>query len=170
VSAPNGPIWYFNRLERWYPQSTNGEPDTVFWREHGDWLQFWAHYARDRSPLPWRGGHQWDWELVQFTHTLCALSQHGRAHLTSIRELRTIDDRPCIWVALGKHSNWAQPGIHHTHGIDFDIARGDGRILSHYRLEPAPPDGWASHTFGTITAPGRTLAWRDPAAWAARVA
>jgi hypothetical protein len=168
VIAPNGPIWYFTWGERWYPQSISSEIPCVYWREYGPWTQFWTFYARDRSPLPWRSGHRFDWELVQFTHDTCALSQHGHAQLISTHDMRWIDEQPCVYVALGKHSNWARPGLHHTHGIDFDIALGNGRILSHYRLEPAPKDGWADHTFGKITAPGRTLAWRNPAAWAAR--
>lgn len=162
---PNGPVWYFNRFERWHPQSISGEPDTVYWRQTGDYTQFWLYYARDRSPLPWRGGHPHDWELVQFDRDLCVLSQHGRGKLISVRGMRTVDDRPCIWVALGKHSNWARPGVHYTGGTDCDIALGNGRTLSQYRLEPAPDNGWADRRFGTIAAPGRTLAWRNPVAW-----
>lgn len=169
MSSPNGPIWYFNSLEPWHPVSVAGEPSCVYWREHDGWLQFWAHYAKDRSPLPWRRGHRYDWELVQFTHDTCALSQHGRARTIGIHTMRLIDDRPCIYVALGKHACYAHPGLHHTHGLDFDIALGNGRILSHYRLEPAPADGWADRTFGKIAAPGKTLAWRAPAKWASRI-
>jgi hypothetical protein len=169
VTAPNGPIWYFTWGERWYPQSISGEPHCIYWREYGPWTQYWLLYARDHSPLPWRGGHQWDWELVQFTDEQCALSQHGRAALWSIRDMRLIDERPCVYVALGKHSNWVRPGLHRTHGIDVDVALGNGRILSHYRLEPAQQDGWIDRTFGKIAAPGKTLPWKNPAAWAARI-
>jgi hypothetical protein len=169
VSGPNGPIWYFTYGERWLPQSIAGEPNCIYWREHDGWLQFYCFYARDLSPLPWRRGHRYDWELVQFTHDTCALSQHGRARTIGIHTMRLIDDRPCIYVALGKHANYAHPGLHHTHGLDFDIALGNGRILSHYRLEPAPADGWADRTFGKITAPGKTRAWHDPAGWAGRI-
>jgi hypothetical protein len=94
VLVPNGPVWYFNRYEHWYPQSVSGEPNTIYWREVGDYTQFWLYYYQDHSPLPWRGGHPHDWELVQFNTYLCVLSQHGHGQLWSIRVARHSPHRP----------------------------------------------------------------------------
>lgn len=169
MSDETSPIWYFTSGERWYPQSISGETPCVYWREHDDWLQFWLLYARDRSPLPWRGEHRYDWELAQFTHEQCALSQHGRAHVTATRDMHHVGEQPCVYVALGKHANYATCGLHRTRGIDYDIVLGNGKILSHYRLEPAPDDGWAQRDFGEIAAPGHTMAWHNPTAWSVRL-
>lgn len=180
------PVLFFDSREKEFPQGVDGELDVVYGRVVSDieeswvdtWVQYWVYYSRDWSPVPWRRGHEHDWEMMQYrvmptnvnTIASAAYAQHDKGDTRSWTEVDRTGDRPHVYVALGRHASYfdrPRLGLHRRGRIDVDRADGKGRALYSYRLESAPDDGWSAMDFGQIRAPGRTSRWLRPSSWAA---
>lgn len=175
------PILLYDSRERFFAQGVNGEVDSIYGRlaKEGEdvWAQYWFWYTRDWSPLPWRKGHEGDWEMVQFLVTpdgqsagTAAYSQHSSGEFRSEWISHPKGLRPLVYVALGRHANYSWFGWYFRSLIDFDRANGKGREVEPTLLL-APEDGWASwprwgRDDHSPSSPGFTRKWRHPSSWA----
>lgn len=172
------------RLKPWvFYDSLEKEFATVYGRVVGNVVQYWFWYARDWSPLPWRRGHVLDIEMVQYHcapyydpdgETGCgpedrvaiveaAYAQHSGGEIRGAMDMLWTEGRPHVYVALGRHASYFEPGWHWRTKVDVDFA--NGKKLVDPQLERASIDGWV-RSHDASHAPGHTLKWRDPAAWA----
>lgn len=175
------PWLFYDSREREFACSIDGRVNVIYGRvahEGPDrWVQFWFWYTRDWSPLPWRRGHEGDWEMVQYlmndnlpTNTTTATyAQHDLGHSRGWHRIGWIESRPCIYVALGRHASYFTRGLH-RHGIDVDFANGKTCIDPEVELMPAT--GWPverrrwGYDKHSPREPGAHLQWNKPTTWA----
>lgn len=175
------PVLFYDSREKVFAQGVNGEPDVIYGRlaREGDdvWAQYWIWYERDWSPLPWRRGHEGDWEMVQFLVSedgkyalASAYSQHSAGEFRGGWYAPEKGIHPPVYVALGRHASYSWFGWYFHSLIDFDRANGNGREVDPI-LRSAPEDGWSAwprwgNDDNSPSSPGLYRKWRHPSLWA----
>ncbi len=103
------------------------------------WLQYWLFYYFNDKSLAGIGLHEGDWEMIQIgldpTGTrpeVATYSQHTyrekRDDWKDVRKLDGDDGPPLVFVGLGSHASYFEPGIYRIEPFPLpDHARGGGR-------------------------------------------
>lgn len=168
------PRLLYDHREREFAVGLGGEPDVIYGRESDGWLDYWAFYLRDWSPVPWRRGHPFDWEglVLQLGPdgfpVVAALAQHSSGEVVAWEHLLLTGEHPHVYVELGRHASRAVPSRHPLRPAD-----GRGRAVVP-AVEVMPADGWAGRgRWGgnprSPRAPGLQRRFRDPAGWVAKL-
>lgn len=160
-------------------------PDVVYGRavraRGAVFLQYWLLYAdnpQDRGVLR-TGRHEGDWELVQVRVDGGRAVEATYAQHSWAARCGGYDGR--VFVAHGSHASYASAGEHGRPWPDpDDEARGDGRVVTPEVRPFGPwvrwPGRWGRTRAGWVPAESDsprgpafqdTLAWRDPAGYAA---
>lgn len=150
------------------------------------WLQYWFWYFYNAGHIAPGGLHEGDWEMVQLRMAghipdLAVYSQH-RGHEARVwADVAKVGDRPIVYVALGSHASYFEPGLHRGYDLTDD---GDDVIDP--RLDVIDPathkwmlwkGHWGDTRQGTDklgsnspTSPGRKQQWSRPTTWANQAA
>ena len=149
-------------------------PPVIYHRAVQDPLGFWwQQFGMWYLYNPWNvagfGPHEGDWEglnIATFDEEgkrplfLC-YSQHGKAGKREYWTHCPSQERPIVYVALGSHANYFQPGR-----IKTDVCNSNGRNLWDYEVRAFGPwnswEGRWGNSSNSPRTPGRQRFWTKP--------
>jgi hypothetical protein len=118
------------------------------------WLQYWFFYYFNDKSLAGIGLHEGDWEMIQIgldsagNPEVATYAQHAYAEKRDDwSEVKKEDDRddgaPLVYVALGSHAAYFEPGEHRMEPVPLlDHARGNGRKVRPELIEMSDELRW----------------------------
>jgi hypothetical protein len=164
LPASSPPVWRLNQEPCFagaplgdlacYAAGAAGEPGvTVYGRVARDGknivLQYWLFYYDNLYRYPflplgaiWQS-HEGDWEVVNVVLTnakrpvAVGLSSHCSGETRAWAETERRDGHPTVYVALGSHANYFEPGLH-----EFDQACLPAQVIAFFQQAglPLPAD------------------------------
>jgi hypothetical protein len=147
-------------------------------------LQYWFFYYYNYRPgLFGLGDHEGDWEGMQvhldanqnpLTVTAFQHDKSEKCEWTHVQKASS--GRPILYVALGSHASYFSSGTHLVDGgAYFDVADGDGEIVTPNVVNITSPPGWIGWrgtwgaslgAFPSPVGPGQKgQKFDDPRAW-----